>query len=309
MDDRNNRLWILQISTLAFSLALCFLLASRLLREAPISHESRIVPIPVENVSGISFDGEKLWITADGEGTISRVDPATGRLELQWSVEFAETGGSAWDGEALWQLAYLERKIYRIDVATGEVLETLPAPGGGICAGMTFDGRHLWLGNPDDRKIYRIDPRQGGQVVEAVTADFETTGLAWDGRRLWNGVLVGTTEDHAEETPFTGFVQQRDLKTGAILRALPVQGVFAGGTDWQPGQAAQRMWWYDGYHERLIEFRIGQPSNGLWIAALVLAILNVIVGCLSWALSTPQPVPWKDSQPEPGRPRPASDPV
>ena len=164
------------------------------------------------------------------------------------------------------------------------MLETLPAPGGGICSGMTYDGRALLLANPDDRKIYRIDPRSEGRVLTSYDADFETTGLIWDAGRLWNGVLVGTTEDHAEETPYTGFVQRRDLATGKTLAALPVQGVFAGGSDGFGSRRAQRMWWFDGYHQQLIEFRWHRPAISPAVLAAVLAAVNLILGGCVWML-------------------------
>ena len=41
----------------------------------------RVTPIALKNISGMAWDGEKLWITVDGEGAIYRVDAASGSIE------------------------------------------------------------------------------------------------------------------------------------------------------------------------------------------------------------------------------------
>ena len=238
--------------------------------------ERRIVPVELDNISGLSFDGQLLWVTVDGAGQLYGVDPTTGNIERTLDFAIAETGGSAWDGRALWQLAYLEETIYRIDLESGEILDRIPAPGEGICSGMTYDGAYLWLANNDEEVLYQIDPANGGQVVQTLEGDFETTGLAWDGQHLWNGVLVGTTEDHDAPAPYTGFVQERDLEQASTLRVLPVQGVFAGGSDWTPGQVRmQRMWWYDGYHGELIEFSFERRESSWQGMAVLLGLANL----------------------------------
>lgn len=233
----------------------------------------RVVPTPLTDISGISWDGGALWITIDGTGAIHRVDPATGSVERTLRAPAHDTGGSAWlDGE-LYQLAYLEKRIYRIDPASGVVLGSFPSPGDGMCSGMTSDGRYLWVVNWEDERIYKADPRREGRVLESYEADFETTGLAWDGRYLWNGVLVGTTVDHDEETPYTGFVQQTDPPRRVTHRVLPLPGVFGGTSDWLPGAPrATRMWWYDGYHDRLVEIRLPDRARVPLLAAVLWAV-------------------------------------
>lgn len=221
------------------------------------------VPVELENVSGLSYDGEGLWVTVEGARKIYRVDPDSGAIGREIVLPVARTGGSAWDGEHLWQIAWEDKEIYRLDLASGRVIETFATPGEGICAGMTFDGSHLWLSNVEDEKLYRID-RERGEVVQVVEGDFETTGLAWDGEHLWNGVLVGSG-DHDAETPYTGFVQERDLQSARTLRVLPVHGVFAGSSDWMPGGGrAERLWWFDGYHQQLVQFDLRQRYRHVW---------------------------------------------
>lgn len=233
----------------------------------------RVVPAPVTDVSGLAWDGERLWVTAEGTGRAVRVDPDTGAVEGAVGLPVRETGGSAWvDGE-LYQLGWSARRIYRIDPASGRVLGSFPSPGRGMSSGMTYDGRHLWVANWEDPALYRVDPRRGGRTVASRPGGFEVTGLAWDGRHLWNGLLVGPSEDHAAPPPLTGFVQAVDLANGRTVRALPVSGVFAGTTDWVPGRGpARRMWWFDGRHQELVEFS-WRPPAGLVALRAVAALL------------------------------------
>lgn len=150
---------------------------------------------------------------------------------------------------------------------------------------MSFDGESLYIANWEDQAIYRVDTTDGA-VQEVYESLFETTGLAWDGASLWNGVLVGT-ESHDEATPYTGFVQQRDLRHGRTLRALPVQGVFAGTTDWIPGDgSARRMWWYDGYHNRLLELPLN-PQVPVW--PLLPALIGTTWACVAMLLMQRSP--------------------
>lgn len=221
------------------------------------------------SVSALTFDGRSLWITQDGKPVIYEVDPDSAAVRRQVEFVTGDTGGSAWDGEALWQLAYLERRLYRIDTSTGRITGWVPSPGKGLCAGVTFDGKYLWVANFDDGRLYQIDQTNQGRVVRTVAGNFETTGLAWDGRYLWSGILVGTKE-HGERTPYTAFVQQQDLDTGETLGAIPVPGVGPGGAEWVPGAGrAKRFWWYDGYHDRIMTVRVPATVNVMAMPAML----------------------------------------
>ncbi len=248
--------------------------------------EREILPVALDNISGLAWDGEHLWITSEGAEKIVAVDPESGAITREIPFPIAATGGSAWDGTSLWQLAYAERKIYQIDRDSGTIRGSIKAPGQGICSGMTFDGSHFWLANPDEKKLFRID--REGAVVAVYPGLYETTGLAWDGRHLWSGVLVGTTADHDAPPPKSGFVQEQDLETGTTERVLPVAGVFAGSTDWTPAQPtrARRMWWYDGHHGELVAFTFNPAGPNLqlmgWLVAL-LGTVNLLAG--GWLLT------------------------
>ena len=215
----------------------------------------RISPIALKNIAGMAWDGKKLWISVDGEGAIYRVDPDSGRVERRLAFSSHEIAGSAWDGNALWQISYKARTISRIDPATGKVTAVLPTPGAGECSGMTFGGGRFWIANYDTEKIYAVEPRNG-RIVGQIEGNHETTGLAWDDGHLWAGFVL-PSKAATEASPRIGFIEEIDPRSQLPIRSLPLAGVAAGTTDATAASPrATRMWWYDGYHERVIEFRL-----------------------------------------------------
>ena len=71
---------LILLGTLSAAL-LSLLLVQRLRVQEPGPPERRVVPVALENVSGISWDGEALWVTVDGTGVIHRVDPDSGAID------------------------------------------------------------------------------------------------------------------------------------------------------------------------------------------------------------------------------------
>jgi hypothetical protein len=249
--------------------------------ETPATY--RPLPTPWYNVSGIVFDGTSLWITVEGEQHIHRVEPDTGNITRTIAIPIQATGGSAWDGAFLWQLAYEEKRLYKIDLERGAIVATLSAPGQGRCSGMTYDGTFLWVANYEDKKLYQIDQHNGGKILHTLAADFETTGLAWDGKHLWSGILVGTVS-HDEETPYTGFVQQRDLARQVTLKVLPLHGVGPGTSDWTPRRGETgRFWWYDGFHKQIlaVQLHAGAAATTVRVCTVVLVLLTLLFASLT----------------------------
>ena len=238
---------------------------------------------PDRNVSGISFDGASLWMTIDGGERIYQVDPASWEIKRKIDFPVKATGGSAWDGRHLWQLAYEEKKIYKIDLNTEQVLKVIPTPGSGQCSGTTYDGQYLWVANFDDRKIYQIDQENGGEIVQTVDGYFEAAGLAWDGECLWNGILVGTVS-HDEQTPYTGFVAQRDLKTRQTNLVYHIPGVGPGTSNWTAGsRRADTFWWYDGFNNQITKVELREFSKSR-VGAMTgaLALMTLIAVGVAW---------------------------
>jgi glutamine cyclotransferase len=97
-------------------------------------------PLPgVEQVAGVTYDGENLWIAA---GTrLEALDPNSGRQRR--SIDVAAYAGSAYDGRYLYQIG--DNRIRKIDPGSGQVLATIDTPGEG-CSGLAWAEGSLCVG-------------------------------------------------------------------------------------------------------------------------------------------------------------------
>jgi glutamine cyclotransferase len=184
-------------------------------------------PFPgVENVHGVTHDGERVWF-ASGD-RLNALDPASGTVLR--SIAVAAHAGTAFDGRYLFQLA--EDRIQKIDPDTGEVLATIPAPGGGGDSGLAWAEGTLWVGQHRGRRIHQIDP-ETGEVLRTIESNRVVTGVTWIDGELWHGTWEGDESDVRRVDPQTGEVIERlDMPPGTGVSGLESDGgdqFFCGG--------------------------------------------------------------------------------
>jgi len=175
-------------------------------------------PFPgVNEVGGVTFDGEHVWI-ATGD-TLHAFDPGSG--DGRRSIEVAARAGTAFDGRHLFQIA--GDRIQKIDPVSGEVLSTIPAPGGGD-SGLTWAEGTLWVGQYRDRKIHQIDP-ETGKIIRTIESNRFVTGVTWvDGER-WHGTWESDESELRRVDPGTGEVlEQLDMPPGVFVSGLESDG-------------------------------------------------------------------------------------
>jgi YVTN family beta-propeller protein len=76
----------------------------------------------------VSRDSRSLYITNRGEGTISVLDFATGRLTAKWHIPGGGTpdmGGVSADGTLLWLSGRYDNVVYAISTSTGALVHTI----------------------------------------------------------------------------------------------------------------------------------------------------------------------------------------
>ena len=185
-------------------------------------------PFPgVDNVGGVTFDGQSIWFAAGN--TLNALDPVSGTTLR--SLDVAAHAGTAFDGEHLFQIA--EDRIQKIDPKTGRVLATIPAPGGGTDSGLAWAEGTLWVGQYRGRKIHQIDP-QTGAVLRTIDSNRVVTGVTWVDGELWHGTWEGDESDVRRIDPKTGEVLERlDMPQGVPVSGLESDGgkqFFCGGS-------------------------------------------------------------------------------
>ncbi|CAG6392630.1 beta-propeller fold lactonase family protein [Streptomyces cocklensis] len=81
----------------------------------------------------VSRDSRYLYVTNRGEGSVSLLDFATGRLVTKWHIDGGgspDMGGVSADGKVLWLTGRYNAEVYALDTATGRTLAKIPVGSG-----------------------------------------------------------------------------------------------------------------------------------------------------------------------------------
>lgn len=180
----------------------------------------------VEQIGGVTFDGEQVWIATGG--SLTAIDPASGKRKR--SLDVAAHAGSAFDGTHLFQIA--EKEIRKIDPATGRTVATIPTPGGGGDSGLAWAEGSLWVGEYRERKIHQVDP-DTGKILRTIESNRFVTGVTWVDGELWHGTWESEQADIRRIDPSSGEVLERmELPAGVGVSGLESDGgdrLFCGG--------------------------------------------------------------------------------
>lgn len=184
-------------------------------------------PFPgVDNIGGVTFDGQCVWYAAGNK--LTALDPESG--ETLRTLDVAAHAGTAFDGEHLFQIA--EKVIRKIDPATGKILSSIPAPGGGGDSGLAWAEGSLWVGQHRGCKIHQIDP-ETGEILRTIESDRFVTGVTWINGELWHGTWQDNVSELRHIDPETGTVLARlEMPTGKGISGLESDGrdrFFCGG--------------------------------------------------------------------------------
>jgi DNA-binding beta-propeller fold protein YncE len=142
--------------------------------------------------SGLAWSaaGHDLWIDNFLDGSLMRLDPATG------ATRTVETGTPSpafpvSDGDAVWVGDWSSPRVVRLDAAGRPDLRriSLSAPSGvwNVAAGSGA----VWAATPQDAAVWRIDPETGEET--RIRLGFAPTGIAVDRSGLW--VTVRASSD------------------------------------------------------------------------------------------------------------------
>lgn len=176
-------------------------------------------PFPgVEQVHGVSFDGENVWF-ATGD-RLNALDPSSGTIAR--SIDVAGHAGTAFDGRHLFQIA--EDRIQKIDPKTDRVVATIPAPGNGGDSGLAWAEGSLWVGQYRERKIHQVDPETGA-ILRTIQSNRFVTGITWVDGELWHGTWEGGESDVRHIDAESGEVLERlDMPSGTMVSGLESDG-------------------------------------------------------------------------------------
>lgn len=133
--------------------------------------------------SGITYDGEALWIGSTYSRELIRCDARTGKaLERHFTpgagVIYKMAGDPAPRSSPVPQ-------HLRQTAPPAEPLKELPATVGTGAHGQEWRDGKLWFAVPPSREVYRIDPKTWVVETKFPTAGNRPHGIAWEGKYLW----------------------------------------------------------------------------------------------------------------------------
>jgi hypothetical protein len=168
-----------------------------------------------DSSSGITFDGEALWIGSTYSREIVRVDARSGKtLERHFTpgagVIYQMAGDAAGRGSPLartrprrTQPESKPRQVGGYDM--GKVLGGA-APGTGAHGQEWRDGK-LWFAVPPSREVYCLDPKTWIVQTKFAAAGNRPHGIGWEGKYLW--VTDSNLNAFHKHDPTTGEIVEK----------------------------------------------------------------------------------------------------
>lgn len=170
----------------------------------------RALDTEADRASGITFDGEALWLASTYSRELIRTDPRTGKTLAKHftpgaGVIYKLAGDPAARRSPL-PLAH--------PPAPAQTAATQPAPQchgalpGTGAHGLEWKDGKLWVAVPPSRTIYRIDPASWLVETKFPSSANRPHGIGWEGRWLW-----------ATDTNLNAFFRH-DPDTGAVTQKI-----------------------------------------------------------------------------------------
>jgi YVTN family beta-propeller protein len=199
-------------------------------RHAPVGTDPGTMPLPESIGVGLGA----VWVPNSADGTVSRIDLATGTVTATIpvsgrnpSVHLGTAGvGVAVAGGAVWVTDEYHDRLLRRDPSTGRITQEVEL--GGRPLPIRAAAGRLWVATTSDRRLYGLDPGTGrvtstvslgpGAAAPGFGEQPLTVGLAVSGQTAW----AATTVERRR------VLVRVDLRTGRVVGELPLPGRVLG---------------------------------------------------------------------------------
>ena len=170
---------------------------------------------------GVVFDGTYVWVSNIGDGTVSRIDPATNAIVGAPIAVGVGPYGLAFDGANIWVANSNDDDVTRIDAASGTVIGTPITVGDGP-TGIAFDGTDMWVTNQSSNTVSRI-AAASGTVTDTIAVGTGPSDVLFDGATIW--VSNFRSNDVTRIDPTTGLVVGSVIPVGNEPVGVAFDGV------------------------------------------------------------------------------------
>jgi virginiamycin B lyase len=158
---------------------------------------------PADSEGGITVSGDSVWIVADKNGTLSRIDPATNTVRQKIAIPPGSYNPLFGDG-IIWITGFETSVLTAVDANSGEVLASIPV--GPKPRFLTVGGNSVWTLNQGDGTISRVDEKSRKLTVTIVAGIPGSGGdICYGANSVWATVF---------DVPLT----QIDAKTNKVVR-------------------------------------------------------------------------------------------
>ncbi|MFP4526534.1 MAG: transglutaminase domain-containing protein [Bacteroidales bacterium] len=143
--------------------------------------------------TGLTYDGENLWMADRKDKLLYAVNPSTGEVTGSIQSPAYWPMGLAWDGESLWNIDVkggiplsenYKGVVYQIDPEDGTVLHSVNVPASQP-RGLTWDGEYLWCLDNGNNRVIQFNPQDGTTIKSFKAPATDPRGLTFDGEYLW----------------------------------------------------------------------------------------------------------------------------
>ncbi|HET7454739.1 MAG TPA: protein kinase [Solirubrobacterales bacterium] len=200
---RRAALWILSgfaVIAIAIAAAVFLLLGS----EGPsVSAPIAIGTPPLR----ITADGQGAWVTSERDGTVTRLDPDTGKRLGQVTLWPGVSGiaiGSKW----LWVTNPRRHELLRLDAKTLRQKQAIPIPGAPGPIALSAAPRRVWVADEDGAGIAVVNAESGRRIRTKLPPQAAPLRLAVGAGGLW------------ASSSSTGSVRRIDL--GSLAPGAPI---------------------------------------------------------------------------------------
>ena len=130
---------------------------------------------------GIAVGPHAVWVANGGDGTVTRIDPATDQPGAPIPVG-AGPAGIAVTRTAVWVANSLSLNVSKIDPVTNQVTATIPVGDGPSAIAAT--GGSVWVSDEFGARLALIDPR-AGRVSRVIPVGSSPRGIVAAGSGVW----------------------------------------------------------------------------------------------------------------------------
>jgi streptogramin lyase/predicted Ser/Thr protein kinase len=177
---RRAALWILSgfaVIAIAIAVAVLLLLGS----EGPSVSAPVTVGTPPLRITA---DGQGAWVTSERDGTVTLLDPSTGKQLRQVALRRGISGiaiGSKW----LWVTDPRRHELLRLNAKTLQQQQAIPIPGAPGPIALSADPRRVWVADEDGKGIAVVNAESGRRIRTQLPPQAAPLRLAVGAGGLW----------------------------------------------------------------------------------------------------------------------------